>query len=466
MSRRPNIVFCMCDQLRAFETGCYGSPTVQTPNVDRLASQGTRFETAVSNNPVCMPARSIVLSGQYSRTCASLNNFNVGGLNGMPEYPFPDRPHLPQQTLPETLREAGYHTAAIGKWHVHSWPHDIGFDHYLIPRVHHCHSGQSYTENGGIEFVPDDWSVDFESNYLADYLEGLAGSDQPFYLYYNISPPHMPVADMPDEFLRMYSKDQVELRPNVPDSIHNADWWFRVYRWDFRHYRFGLPEADEAPADFDLRDLIALYWGATTWMDAAVGRMLDELDRHGLADDTVVVFCSDHGDMLGSHDRFNKGCHFEEATRVPMMLRGPGVQAGAVNTQQVASLVDLPQTLLDLAGVDAPGHMQGQSLAPICRGERDALDRPHAFVETQADGIGIRTPTHSLSIANPRDAEGLPVHRELADHPQRFFDLTRDPYERSDLSQDPSHASLRNDLLTHLHDWHHATPWRDPTDQG
>ena len=189
MPDQPNIIVCMCDQLRAFEVGCYGNSVIRTPNIDALAACGARFETAVTNYPICMAARSVLISGQYNRTCTGgISNFhwrveNRERKNIIPEYPFPGRPHLPNPTLPEVLRNHGYYTAAIGKWHIHSWPHDVGFDYYLIPRVHHCHTGQSFTENGGPEFVAPGYSVDFEADRMETFLKDRAENKDPFFLY-------------------------------------------------------------------------------------------------------------------------------------------------------------------------------------------------------------------------------------------------------------------------------------------
>jgi arylsulfatase A-like enzyme len=134
MDHRPNVVVCMCDQLRAFEMGCYGNPVIRTPHLDRLAAEGVRFETAVTNYPVCMAARSVLLAGQFNRTCtggvSNVSYVRRPGDFSMPQYPDAGRPHLKDVTLAERLRADGYRTAAIGKWHIHSWPHDVGFDEY------------------------------------------------------------------------------------------------------------------------------------------------------------------------------------------------------------------------------------------------------------------------------------------------------------------------------------------------
>ena len=133
----PNLLYIMCDELRWCELGCYGHPTVRTPNLDRLAARGTRFETAVSNCAICMPARSIALSGQYARSCCGmLTNVAWHPEEGgwiMPQWPTDTRPHLPHPTLPELLQKAGYRTGALGKWHVEAWPDAIGFAHFVIP---------------------------------------------------------------------------------------------------------------------------------------------------------------------------------------------------------------------------------------------------------------------------------------------------------------------------------------------
>ena len=153
MNHRPNIIICICDQLRAFEVGCYGNQVIHTPNIDRLARNGVRFEHAVSTDPVCMPARSSLISGQYARTCmGALGNASVPDEHSRPivaSWPLQDRVHLPDSTIAEQFKDAGYDTALIGKWHIHPAPEIVGFDYSLHPRVNHRHTGQDFVENGG-----------------------------------------------------------------------------------------------------------------------------------------------------------------------------------------------------------------------------------------------------------------------------------------------------------------------------
>lgn len=458
MPVRPNIILCICDQLRAFETGCYGNPVIRTPNVDALANQGVRFETAVSNFPVCMAARSALLSGQYNRTCTggvsnmAYQQSSAGDFN-MPEYPQVGRPHLKALTLPELLRSAGYRTSAIGKWHIHSWPHEVGFDDYLIPRAHHCYSGQSYTRNGGEEFVPAGYSVDFEAGEVEQFLAARSQAAQPFFLYYAISPPHCPLADAPEAYRTMYRPEDIPLRPNVDldKPLDRQDYWYKVYRYDFRYYNLHLPYTDHLPKGYTLRHLIAEYYGLTTWMDAALGRMLRALDTAGLTQDTIVVFTSDHGDNLGSHGMVQKGGPTEESVRIPLIVRWPGLdQALNVVHGQVASLVDVAPTLLTLCGLATPPHMPGHDLAPLVTGESSSLAETHAIIETGA-GPAIRTPDQLcyLPYANGH---------ALASAPAMFYDLAQDPYQFSNLAQAgalPPNAAEPEALLR---EWDAVTP--------
>jgi len=454
----PNIVICLCDQLRAFEVGCYGNEVIRTPHIDRLASEGVRFETAVTNCAVCMPARSVLLSGQYSRTCCgTLNNAHEMLPSGgwvMQQYPAAGRPHIRDTCLPETLQELGYETAAIGKWHIHSWPHDLGFDYSLVPRVYHGHTGQSFSENGGREFVPEGFSVDFEAERVGEFLRGRCEGDPPFFLYHNISPPHPPLADAPEKYLKMYHPDEVPIRPNAfvdGQMAHNPD-WYRIYLYDQQYYWHHLPFTDNLPEGFDLRHLTALYYGMTTWVDDTLGKLMAELEEAGLAENTIVLFASDHGDNLGGHGRWNKNTLNEEATRIPFILRWPAALRPRVPGQQVASLVDVMPTLLDLLGADIPDRVQGQSLAPVVRGEREALERDAAFIESNVEGIAIRTPSLLFGMQTDRGT------REITNPDLLLYDLGTDPYQQENLAR-TERSSQAEPLRKELAEWHRRTPW-------
>ncbi|MXX03677.1 MAG: sulfatase-like hydrolase/transferase [Gemmatimonadetes bacterium] len=456
---RPNVILCICDQLRAFEVGCYGNEVVRTPHLDRLATEGVRFETAVSNNPVCMPARSCLLSGQYSRTCmGALGNYaerQEDGSTTMPEYPVDGRPHLPAPTLPEMFKALGYDTALIGKWHVHSAPGPLGFDYSLYPRVHHRHSGQSFVENDGEEFLVERFSVRFESDQVGGYLRDRGNREQPFFLYYSISPPHMPLMDAPETYLGMYDPADIPLRPNVyrDGRLPYDEHWFKVYLCDFLFYEQNLPFTRKLPTGFDLRHLIALYYGMTTWVDDMVGRLMHFLKAYHLAENTIVVFLSDHGDNLGSHHLFNKGHLIEESIRVPLVFHAPGRLKPRVDAATTAQLIDVMPTLLSLCGDTVPAHVQGRDLASVISGENGPMEDEGVFVETSQGQIGLRTPTHTYGIrVDPKNGKVL-------DDRECFFDLRSDPYQLSNLRDARHDTELAAGLRDRMLEWHHATPW-------
>ena len=460
MARPPNIIVCMCDQMRAFEVGCYGNSVVRTPHIDALAGQSARFELAVSNAPVCMPARSVLSCGQYSRTCTgTADNYRIrdeqGKSLGLPQYPGPGRPHVKDTTLAEQLRSMGYHTAAIGKWHIHSTPADLGFDCSLIPRVYHRNSGQSFMENGGTEFLVEGFAPDFEAQRVKQFLQEQSSSDQPFFLYYNISPPHMPLADAPPKYQQMYRPEQIPLRPNIyqEGNLPFDDEWARIYLWDYQYYKKQLPHTLTLPQGFDLRHLLALYYGMCSWVDDLVGQLTANLSATGLTSDTIVLFTSDHGDNLGSHGYWNKSRLIEESIRIPMMVRWPGQIEAEVNCRQVASLVDIMPTLLDLVGGQIPPSVQGRSLAAVLRGECQTLADNFAFIEANLDGIGIRTPTHLYGIGLDQNSRLIVDNRDL------FYDLVRDPYEQVNLAGAAPQLELGQQLRRQLQAWHERTPW-------
>jgi len=302
--------------------------------------------------------------------------------------------------------------------------------------------------------------VDYECDRVEEFLgrqaclARQANADQPFFLYYNISPPHCPMSDAPEKYTTMYRPEEIPIRPNVDLSkrLPDQDHWFKVYRWDYRYYNFHLPYTDHLPEDFTLRQVIAEYYGMTTWVDDAVGRMLAALDANGLAEDTIVVFTSDHGDYLGSHGRVQKGDLHEESVRIPLIVRWPAGLGSGVASQQVSALVDLAPTLLDLAGAETPSHMAGQSLANVLRGRQSASADDYAIIETGC-GVGIRTPTHLYSLPF------VVGSRQLDETPDMLFDLSADPYQMHNLAGTDEQAVVARELERRLREWDARTPW-------
>ncbi|HNT34846.1 MAG TPA: sulfatase-like hydrolase/transferase, partial [bacterium] len=430
---KPNVIVCLCDQLRAFEVGCYGNSVVRTPNIDRLAENGVRFETACSNNPVCSPSRASLLTGQYSRTCAGML------LNADFHPPLKQRTQLLNTTMPEVFRNAGYHTSLIGKWHIKPHPLTVGFDDALFPCFRHRYTGQTFIRNFGEDFPVEDYSPEYEIEQVSRLLQ--ENTERPFFLYYNISPPHMPLHDVPEFYRTLYGRDDVPLRKNVwrDGRMPWDERWFKIYLWDFLYYLHHQPHTERLPDGFDLRDLTALYYGLTSWVDDLVGRLIDELKARGLLDNTLIVFTSDHGDNLGSHHLFNKGSLIEESIRIPLIFHFPQRLHTLLNRSQVASIVDVMPSVLGLLGIPIPEGVQGTDLSTVLLGQHNSVGENVAYIETYPGEIGIRTATHLYGIkADVKNRQGNEC--TVLDDRYMFFDLDNDPYELNNIAMTEDNA--------------------------
>lgn len=454
MPQPPHVILCTCDQLRPFEMGCYGNPVVRTPHLDQLAREGVRFETAICNSPLCTPARSCLLSGQYARTCI--------GTTGCVGEPDPVRVHFPQPTLPEVLAGAGYHSSLIGKWHLQPVPELMGFEPIVYPTVPHRYTGRTYFTPEGPRVVPG-FTWDFEMEVLQQFLA--RDHQDPFFLFFNLEPPHMPLLDAPVEYTGMYRPDEVLLRPNVwqDGELPWDEEWFRIYLRDYLYYREHDPDSMlPLPEGFDLRHLIAHYYGMATLLDAQVGRMMALLRASGLAEDTLVIFTSDHGDNLGSHGYFNKCRLIEESVRIPMIFWWPGQLQSGSRDRQLISLVDVMPSILGLLELPVPEHVEGQDVTPVIRGETTRMSLNHTFIEAYLaeqdrdprGAVGIRTLDHLYGVALERGERGelFPVSAGETE-PLLFTDLRADPYQMHNMAGTDEQAELATDLRRKLLSW-------------
>jgi choline-sulfatase len=315
-----------------------------------------------------------------------------------------------------------------------------------------------FSENGHEPFEVQLFSEDYQVHRFAQMLAET--DERPFFCYYNIYWPHMPLAHMPLAYQRRYGRDAVRLRANVPSGGQEPfdERWFHCYLWEHSRSPGDLqPITEQLPDGFDLGDLTALYYGAVTWVDDLVGALLERLEGAGLADGTIVVFTSDHGDNLGSHGDWNKDRFWEESIRIPWCMRGPGIDGGQVHRCEQAQLIDVMPTLLDCCGLPVPETVQGRSLLPILNGERADLDRPTAFIETGSYEICARTLSHKYVQRIQRP--GPPIRswlRSVADQEGRFaFDLVQDPYELDGRSA----LEDSTDLAAQVTRWDAETPW-------
>ena len=381
MSDSPNLVFIWTDQQAYNTLGAYGNDRIETPNLDALAQRGRTFERAYCTSPVCGPSRSSVMTGKYSHTTGITGN-NI--------------PLAPDDRTFAELVPDEYVCGWIGKWHLGDEIfRQRGFDEWVSTedQYHHfygkdrpAHAHSDYhdflLEHGyepdqnddgyrwfSREFVacnvPEEHSKpSFMADAALDFID--RHRDEPFVLHVMFLEPHDPYASPRDD---QYDPDEVPLPPNN-DHAGMAEQPLR-YRFAREVIRRGISrrppdEMGEPPSEDDWREVISRYWGLVSLVDTHVGRILDELDETGLVDDTITVFTSDHGDMMGSHGLYTKMTQFEESVRVPLLLGIPDMTTPGERIEEPVSQIDLVPTLLDAMGLAIPetAGMQGTSWVP------------------------------------------------------------------------------------------------------
>jgi arylsulfatase len=446
-ARRPNVLFLMDDQHRGDALGVAGNPLIATPNLDRLAAEGAYFPRAYSSVPSCVAARAGLLTG--------LQPWGHGMLGYVEQ-----ASHWPYEG-PDAMRQAGYATHAIGKNHFHTWhnPHGYsavelydglpdtdGVDDYgtwlkrVAPGVDEHSTGLSWNDRRGIPWPhkPELHPTAWVGQRAVDYLQSYA-SDKPFFLKVSFHRPHSPF-DPPAHWWDHYAT--AELPPAV------------VGEWAERQFgSFTPPRSPESaraklpPAD--VRNCRQGYYGAISFVDEQVGRVLDVLRTRGMLEDTLVVFVSDHGEMAGDHHLYRKTYAYEGSARVPLIVRWGERVLSAARGQvlpQLAELRDLVPTFLDAAGVTPPPTLDGRSLLDPIRGHtngwRTQLDLEHSVCYWKESAWTALT-----------DGAFKYIYHAFAGQ-QQLFHLPDDPGELNDLSTDPAHAATlaewRQRMVAHL----------------
>lgn len=362
-SRQPNLLFILPDQLRPDFLGCYGGRAIRTPHIDALAADGVRFTDAVSTSPVCVPARASLLTG--------LDPFSTGVIgNGL--WLRPDRHALGIETWPEILGRAGYRTAAIGKMHFYPWDASEGFQERVIAddkrhihieddyaaflrayghRKYHGSEHEGYLENQGAIFsrVPRELTVDrFVGRHACEFLAGYR-EERPFALMVGLPSPHCPYDPLPESVAEVDREALPAPAPPSPTAPFPA-----AQREAFLERQLGpangIDYREFAPEQ--KRRVRAHYAGLVKQVDDEVGAILAALRTSGRWDDTVVIFASDHGDLLGDHDLIAKANFYEGSCRIPLIVRAPGLAPSTCGAP--VELTDLTSTLLTCAGVRPP----------------------------------------------------------------------------------------------------------------
>jgi arylsulfatase A-like enzyme len=406
---RPNILFVLPDQWRAQAFGYAGDPNVKTPNLDRLWRESIHFVNAIAGLPVCCPARASLLTGQRPLTHGVFMN---------------DVPLAPDAvTLAQVLRQEGYDTGYIGKWHVdgHGRSNFIprerrqGFDYWKVLECTHNYTNSFYYADEPVKLKWPGYDAIAQTRDAQQYLRDHAQSAKPFFLFLAWGPPHDPYQTAPAQYRALYDPKTIQLRPNVAP-------------------------ADRAKAQTNQ----AGYYAHCSALDACVGDLLATLRETGLEKNTLLVFTSDHGDLLGSHGAYNKQQPYDESIRVPLFVRWPGgLGKKAKRLDALITAEDFMPTLLGLCGAPIPKTVEGLDFSACLRGGKNPSDgavliscvAPFGQWTRKMGGKeyrGLRTARHTYV----RDLNG----------PWLLFDNVKDPYQLHNLAGLPKHAKLQAQL--------------------
>lgn len=461
----PNILWICTDQQRWDTLGCYGNDAVQTPNLDRLAGRGTLFESAYCQSPVCTPSRASILTGRYPRTTGCRQNGQSIAAH--------------ETLVTRLLSDNGYVCGLSGKLHISAchpsaapvmerriddgytefhWSHhpdpDWPANEYTqwLHQKHLRYEKQPFQDSAYVEsgMPPEHHHTKWCAQKAIDFIEAYADFQRPWLFSVNIFDPHHPF-DPPPEYLKRYldKLDEIPLPTYTRGELSNKSPFQRQDHEGAYGGQAGLPF--DKMTDRDHRLVRAAYWAMCDFIDDQVGAILEALDKTGQTDDTLVIFMSDHGEMLGDHGIYLKGPYFyEQAIRVPLILSWPGRIASGRRIQSLTQLVDLAPTLLDAANLSPFPAMQGRSLWPLLTDvDSQDGDQEDVYCEyynampwhknPKAYGTMLRTERYKIVLTH-----GLSTGE--------LYDLEKDPDEVRNLWDLPEHAAVKSQLLQRLCD--------------
>ncbi len=448
---RPNILFIMTDDHAAHAMSCYGSKINKTPNLDRIAHGGMRFNNCFCTNALCEPSRATILTGTYN----PINDFTTIGA------------HLDntQENIAKILQHNGYQTAVVGKWHLGQgeahWP--TGFDYWNILQGQGPYFDPEMVNNGE-KVQYEGYTTDLVTDLSLDWLKG-RDPDKPFFLMYHHKAPHRPW-DPDDKHADMYEDIDIPVPETFDDDYQNraaaagAAQMTVAEHLTERDLKQPVPEG-LSPAEekhWKYQRYIKDYLRCVASVDDNVGRVLDYLDEEGLSDDTIVVYTSDQGFFLGDHGWYDKRFMYEESLRMPFIIRYPrSIRPESVNDDIITN-VDFAPTFLHYAGIDIPSEFQGTSFDPLLAGStpedwqqsmyyRYWMHLAHHHVYAH---YGVRTKQYKL-IYYYADALGQPGAIDETKPPEwELFDLDQDPNELNNVYHNPAYADIAQELRTEL----------------
>lgn len=439
-----NLIYIFADQWRSQAAGFQNEDAVYTPHIDEFAKESLVFSNAVSTFPLCSPHRASLMTGKYPFCTGMWTNCKTGLSEVLMLKPQ-------ENCIGNVLKEAGYQTGYIGKWHLDASEMNFethpasgakdwdaytppgerrqGFDFWLSYGADDHHLDPHYWNDSGQMIRPGKWSPEFETDQALSYLQRHSGQDQPFALFLSYNPPHLPYELVPEKYLKGYRNMPVKFRENVPAEKRTRE----------------------------LANITRQYYAAVTGIDDQFGRILAFLKENNLEENTLLVLSADHGEMLGSHGRMSKNIWYEEAVSIPLLMRQKGSIPQGEYPEIFASPDHMP-TLLGLLDLEVPQTCQGYNHAKNIRGQLEGAPEqaflcsypgmPELVCAFEKAGInhkcygwrGIRTKRHTYVRNNgymPGDA------REAF-----LYDNEKDPYQMHPLSEEDT----EKELLEYFHE--------------
>jgi arylsulfatase A-like enzyme len=458
---RPNILFIMSDDHAAHAISAYGSRVNQTPNIDRLAREGLRFNNCFAVNSICSPSRATILTGKYSH------------LNGVPTF---NRFDGSQWTVAKALQAAGYHTGMLGKWHLGSDP--TGFDEWTILPGQGAYHDPAFMDGKGVQVVRG-YVTDIITDLAIDFLKGRP-TDKPFFLMCHHKAPHRSwepdekhrvafagkhipePANLRDDYsgrtdairectqtvFKDLTRRDLKLLPPPELNGNDRDKWLNEKPTEVEVQVEGKTRklTGDALNAWKYQRYMQDYLACVQSVDDNVGRLLDFLDSSGLAKNTIVIYTSDQGFFLGDHGLYDKRFMYEESIRMPFLVRWPGVIRPGSEENRLAINPDFAPTFLEIAGQPAPVEIQGRSLVPLFKGENPSDWRTSFYYRYYHDPgdhntrahYGVRTATQKLICFWKRNQ-------------WEMYDLAKDPQEMHNIYGDAAQSAAVEKLKAELY---------------
>lgn len=439
MEKPRNILFITTDQQRRDSLPCYGLEFMQTPHLDRLAREGVVFDLCTSASPVCQPVRASMITGQYPHVHGVTDNFR---------WIRPDSP-----TIARLFDQAGWHTAAIGKMHFHPWDNPEGFRYRVTAedkrhifrvddwtRFLHRHGFErehpamipGYRESLGavVAPYPEEMHIDsFIGEEAVRWIEG--GTREPFFAWISFNSPHDPY-DPPESLAGLYRDAPIPEPVGFGEDLSRKPPYQKEGIEFYRNNLLYLTDFGEMDRP-KIRRMREYYLATVTLVDRQIGKILEALERKGLLDATLIVFSSDHGDMLGDHGLPFKSTYYEGSLMVPLIVRGPGAATG-MRCASFVDWLDLYATFFALAGIPLPDHAQGRDISRLLAAPGEP-GKEEAFSELLGSAM-VRTRTHKLALGDDGSGE--------------LYELSEQPLEVHNRFDDPALREVREELAGRL----------------